>query len=435
MLTFLPRKEGRSRQMSQEPVEGLAVYLGLQGFEVESVEVEELGGPDEPGRRIKVVRIRRRWGLHHCGECGKEHREGLFEEFESIGFRDCSIGDFETYLEVRAMRVACCGGTRVERMPFAMEGFRMTRRFFERVAALCTRLAIQTVAEMVGLSWDTVARIDKRAIELALGDHQEMLRGLRWIGVDEVSRTGGRVYFTIVTNLETGRVVWIGDGKGEKGLRPFLDILGAKGRRRLRGVVSDLGYRGVIVSCLPQAIWILDRFHIIQWVNEALNQLRRRLFSAAPSDELGRTLKVKKWLLLTARERLRHKAKLELGQLLAPNEPLFKGYLLKEQLRGILHHPWKYFGALLKRLQEWIEMALSTKIPEILRMARRLEPHIEAVVAGHRHHLKMGLVESINGKIVALRVQAHGYRDPEYYKLKIFQRCSLPHNPWARIVL
>lgn len=68
------------------------------------------------------------------------------------------------------MRVGCCGGTRVERLPFAMEGFRMTRRFFARVAALCTQLPIQTVAGMAALSWDTAARVDRRAIELALGE-------------------------------------------------------------------------------------------------------------------------------------------------------------------------------------------------------------------------------------------------------------------------
>jgi transposase len=70
-----------------------------------------------------------------------------------------------------------------------------------------------------------------------------------------------------------------------------------------------------------------------------------------------------------------------------------------------------------------------------VRVARRLAPHLLAVVAGHRHHLKMGLVESVNSKIAALRVQARGYRDPEYFKLKIFQRCSLPDNPWAQVVL
>jgi transposase len=420
---------------SQEPPQDLAFYLGLQGFAVESVEVVAAPTLWKPARRIKVVHLARRSGLHRCSECGKGHRQGLFEEFEPIRFRDCSIGDFETYLEIRAMRVACCGGTRVERLPFAMDGFRMTRRFFERVAALCTKLPVQSVAGMAHLSWDTVARVDKRAIALALGEGGPDRSRLRWIGVDEVSRTGGHVYFTIVTDLQSGRVVWIGDGKGEKGLQPFLDLLGRKGRRKLRGVVSDLGYKGAIETALPKAIWILDRFHIVQWVNEALNQLRRRLFSGAPRDELGRTLKVKKWLLLTARERLRHKDKLELGQLMVLNRPLYKGYLLKEQLRGLLQYPWQYLGALLKRLKEWVAMARSTKTPELVRVAKRLAPHLLAVVAGHRHHLKMGLVESVNSKIAALRVQARGYRDPEYFKLKIFQRCSLPDNPWAQVVL
>jgi len=160
-------------ETSQEPPQDLAIYLGLQGFDVESVEV--VGAPrlGAWGRRIKLVHLLRRSGRHTCPDCGKGHWEGLFEEFERVRFRDCSIGDFETYLEIRAMRVACCGGTRVERLPFAMEGFRMTRRFFERVAALCTKLPIYAVAEMAGLSWDTVARVDKRAIALALGDQRD----------------------------------------------------------------------------------------------------------------------------------------------------------------------------------------------------------------------------------------------------------------------
>jgi transposase len=391
----------------------------------------------EDGRygRIKVVRIARCSGRHICSECGKRHARGLFDEFEPVRFRDCSIGDHPTFLEVRAMRVACCSGTRVERLPFAMPGFRMTQRFFERLAALCTRMPVATVAGMAGLSWDTVARVDKRAIEMALGDRSLDGMRLRWIGVDEVSRTGGHVYFTVVTDLETGRVVWIADGKGEKGFLPFLEALGPGGCRRIRGVVSDLGYKGLVEEHLPRAIPILDRFHIVQWMNEALNQLRRRLFSGAPQDELGRTLKVKKWMLLSARERLRHKDKLVLAQLMAQNEPLYQAYLLKEQLRGILQHAWKYFGALRHRLEEWIEATKDTGHRELVRIAERLEPHIDSVVAGHRHKVRMGLVESVNSKIAALRVQARGYRDPEYFKLKIFQRCSLPDNPWAQIVL
>jgi transposase len=421
--------------MRQEAEDDVVVYLGLQGFTVESVRVEAAPRLGEPGRRIKVIRVVNDSGWHVCPDCGKRLQRGLFEEFVPVRFRDCSIGDFETYLEMRAMRVACCGGTRVERLPFAMDGFRMTKRFFGRVAALCTRLPVQAVAEMSNMSWDTVARVDKQAIELALGDPKEALRGLRWIGVDEVSRTGGRVYFTVVTNLRTGKVVWIGDGKGEKGLLPFLELLGPRGRRRIRGAVSDLGYQAVLATYLPKAVHVLDRFHIVQWMNEALNQLRRRLFSGAPQDQVGRSFKVKKWLLLSARERLRHKDKLLLARLMSLNEPLFQAYLLKEQLRGILQYPWRYLGALRHRIEEWLDAARGAGLDEIRRVADRLAPHVEAIVAGHRHPIKLGLVEAINSKIAALRVQARGYRDKEYFKLKIFQRCGLETNPWAHVVL
>ena len=417
--------------MNQNGRDDLAIYLGLQDFEVTLVELEA----SRHRGRIKVLSVARRSGTHRCPDCGREHAEGLFEEAEAIRLRDCSIGDFETYLELEPMRVACCGGTRVERLPFVMPGFRMTRRLFERIAALCTRLPIAVVAQMANLSWATVAKVDARAIALGLGNRALDLTRLRWIGVDEVSWTGGRRYFTIVTDLESGRVVWIGDGKGRRGLAPFLRALGVRGRRKLRGVVSDLGYQPILARRLRHAVHVLDRFHIVQWVNDALTKLRRRLFSGAPRDELGRTLKVKQWLLLSARETLEHRDKLLLHELMQHNRPLYQAYLLKEQLRGILKHPWRYFNVLRDRLHDWIGAMLETGLQELQRVALRLATHLDAVIAGHEHDVPLGLCEAINSKIAALRYQARGYRDPEYFKLKIFQRCSLPHNPWAHIVL
>jgi transposase len=417
--------------MNQERDDLVATYLGLQGFEVTAVEFE---AHDRFGR-VKVVKVRRREGRHECPDCGRRHGAGLFTEADPIRLRDCSIGDCETFVEVHPVRVACCGGTRVERLPFAMPGFRMTRRFFERAAALCTRMAVQAVAAMAKLAWATVAKVDMRAIELGLGDRTAALQDLRWIAVDEVSRTGGRQYFTIVTNLETGRVVWIGDGKGRRGLLAFLRALGAKGRRKLKGVVSDLGYLAIVVARLPRAVHILDRFHIVQWVNRALDEVRRRLFSAAPRDALGRTLKVKRWLLLSAHENLARGDRRLLRELMQGNEPLYKGHLLKEQLRAILRHPWKYLGVLRARLHEWILAVFDAELPEFRKVADRIATHLDAVIAGHAHHLPLGLAESRNSQIAALRFQARGYRDPEYFKLKILQRCGMPHNPWARIVL
>ena len=117
------------------------------------------------------------------------------------------------------------------------------------------------------------------------------------------------------------------------------------------------------------------------------------------------------------------------------NLPLYRGYLLKEQLRALLRHPWTYVGVLRTRLHEWILAVFDAALPEFKTVAYRVARHLDAVVAGHQHDVPLGLAESRNSQIAALRFQARGYRDPEYFKLKILQRCGLPHNPWARITL
>jgi transposase len=420
----------------QEHEDNLRRVWALQGFAVREVEIEEVV---RHGRRhrIKVVRLEDGRDRHICPVCGRGDREAMFEEAEARRWRDRSLGDFETYVELTPWRVACCGGTHVESFPWEVAGHRMTRRFFELIAGLCRRLSVSEVARMAGLSWDTVARVDKASIEMALGGSEPSLDGLRWIGVDEVSRTGGRVYFTVVTDLKAGRVVWIGKGKGEETLAEFFRRLGRKRCRRIRGVVSDLGsgYLAAIAVFIPHAIHLLDRFHIIQWVNEALNEIRREVFGGAPRDDLGRTLKVKKWMLLRAREALQLGQKRLLGRLLARNRTLQRAYLLKEQLRGIFHYPWIYLGALRRNLLAWCQMAIRSRLKPLKKVGYRLREHLEKILASFEHGIPMGMIEAINGKIALLRRQARGYRDPEYFKLKIYQRCSMEDDPWLQVIL
>ena len=189
-----------------EHEERLIALWGLQRFSIRFVHFEERDDRQGGTRTVKVVGLEDQREHHVCPQCGQHHAWGVQQETEPRRWRDCSLGEFETDVEILPWRVTCCGGTRVECFPWEAAGHRMTSRFFERIAALCTRLPILEVAEMALLSWDTVCRVDKRAIELALGDRSELLEGLRWIGVDEVSRTGGHVYFTVVTDLSIAAI-------------------------------------------------------------------------------------------------------------------------------------------------------------------------------------------------------------------------------------
>lgn len=411
-----------------------ALYLGLQGFVPEDVEIRSWSPNGGKKRMIKMVTIRDQRGYHQCRICRRQHRRGLYQESEPIRFRDCSVGDYETWIEVYPWRIDCCGSTAREALPFEMEGFRMTIRFFDRIAALATRCTVYDVAKMARLSWDTVFRVDKRAIDLAMGGRQPSLDGVRKIGIDEVSRTGGRTYFTIVTDLETGCVVHIGDGKGEAAIEGFVRRLG-KQARRIKVTASDLGYLRKLQKAFPKAIHVLDRFHTVKWVNEALTKLRRKIFGGGPTSASGKDFKAKKWMLLSGRENLEHGQKLLLKKLMELNRPLYRAYLLKEELRSILRHSWTYLGALRRRLENWCRATMRSKLDPLKDVARRVRENAEAIIAVYQTGVRQGLIEGTNSKIQRLRIMARGYSDKEYFKLKIFQRCSLPSNPWSEIIL
>lgn len=411
-----------------------APFFGLQGFGVTGVEIRERFAR---GRlhRVKVVTLEDQRAAHECRFCRRRFREGAFQESEPLLLRDSSLGDFETYVEVFPWRVRCCGKTARERIPFKASGHRMTVRFFQRLAALCTRLPVWEVAQMAGLSWDTVRRVDAKAIEFALGGKEPSLEGLRYLGVDEVARRRGHVYFTIFTDLESGVVVHVADGRGRRPVEDFLDRLDKRQRRRIRVTASDLGYKALLEEAFPRAEHVLDRFHIVQWINDALTKLRRRIFGGGPRSSAGRTFKAKKWMLLSAREGLEDQHRRELDRLMKLNRPLYKAYLLKEEFRAILGYPWKCLRRLALRLRAWTRQASWSQLPEFLKLGRKLREYIPAVVSGFRHRVKIGRIEQVNATIKKLRTTAHGYSKPEYFKLKIYQRCSLETNPWRAIIL
>ncbi len=110
-------------------------------------------------------------------------------------------------------------------------------------------------------------------------------------------------------------------------------------------------------------------------------------------------------------------------------------YLLKEALRGIFQYGWIYLGALRNALENWCRMAIRSRMKSLAQVGYRLREHMDKLIGGFEHGIKMGLVEAINGKIAQLRRQAHGYRDPAYFMLKIYEVCYLKNDPWAQVVL
>jgi transposase len=335
-------------------------------------------------------------------------------------FRAVPVGSRPTVFVLPIPRVECraCGVVRQVEVPFADPRRSYTKSFERYALELSRRMTIQDVAKHLGVSWDTIKDIQKR--DLSRRYAKPKLKHLRRIAIDEISIAKGHRYLTIVLDLESGAVVFVGDGKGAKALLPFWKRL--KGSKaKVEAVAMDMSpaYREAVSTHLPKAKIVFDRFHVMKLFNEKLSDLRRELHREATDVMQKKVLKGTRWLLLKAAENLDpgrdEKEKLE--EALALNKSLAVAYYLKEDLRQSWEQPGKKFATLF--LDGWIKRAEASGIKVLQGMAKTLAAHRSGLLAYYDVMITSGPMEGTNNKIKTMKRQAYGFRDKEFFKLKI----------------
>jgi transposase len=292
-------------------------------------------------------------------------------------------------------------------------------RSFERYALELSRLTtIQDVAEHLQVSWDTIKEIQAKSLERRFG--KPKFGKLRRIAIDEICVGKGHRYLTVVLNLETGAVVFVGDGKGAEALVPFWKRL-RNARAKVQAVATDMSkaYIRAVRENLPKAIHVFDHFHVIKLFNEKLSDFRRTLHREASSVGDRKVLKGTRWLLLKNPESLdEDRNELErLAEALEMNRPLATAYYLKEDLRQIWDQRTKKTARRL--LNDWLRRARASGIRMLAQFANTLEEHAEGILAYYDAPISTGPLEGTNNKIKLMQRQAYGYRDQAFFKLKI----------------
>jgi transposase len=185
-------------------------------------------------------------------------------------------------------------------------------------------------------------------------------------------------------------------------------------------------YTAAARDILPDIDIVFDRFHVMALANKALDEVRKQQCRQLP-QESRRVLKGQRFLLLRNYTSLSMDHSIRLKALFEVNMPLFKAHAMKEQLRLF----WNCDSALkgVRFLLNWISDARLTGIKPLVRLANTLESHIYGLVSYFKHRINNGFAEGINNKIKTLKRQAYGYRDMEYFKLRLYhlhaQRYSL----------
>lgn len=336
--------------------------------------------------------------------------------------RTVPIGKKPVFIRVAVQRVQClcCDIIRQVKLPFVRQYRRCSRALERLVLTLSNHMTIQDIAAYLRIGWDLVKDIQKQHLKAKFD--KPKLHKLKQIAIDEISisKKKKQRYLTIVYDLISGRVVFVGDGKGADALDPFWRRV-KYAKAKIVAVATDMSpaYISAVHENLPKATLVFDHFHIVKLFNEKLSNLRRKLYHQLTEKEDKKLLKGTRWLLLKNPDNLnddRDESK-RLQEALELNEPLATAYYLKEDLRQLWSFPTKQEAE--EFFDSWLERAWSTGLKPIITVANTLASRRSGVLAWYDCQISTGPLEGINNKIKTMKRQAYGFRDLEFFKLKI----------------
>jgi transposase len=382
--------------------------LGVEDTVIKRIEFDA-----EAKAVVAEVRPHRRL-RDRCGRCGR--RCGRYDAGEGRRlWRGLDLGTVPVYLEAEAPRVHCPEhGVLVAAVPWARHGARFTRAFEDQAAWLTTHTSRSTVSELARVAWRTIGSIIARVAAEAEAA-MDRLAGLRRIGIDEISHRRGHKYLIVVVDHDSGRLVWATAGRDEAALSRFFDALGPKRCARLTLVSADAApwIENVVKRYCPQARLCLDPFHVVAWATDALDKVRRQVWNAMRhhgQPSLARELKGARFALWKNPENLTVLQRLKLASVVRTNGPLFRAYLLKEQLRQVFKHKGELGKAI---LHEWLQWARRCRLAPFVAVAKTITRHRAEIEATLDIGLSNALVESVNTKIRLLTRLAFGFHSAE----------------------
>ena len=336
-------------------------------------------------------------------------------------FRGLPIGSRKVTFVFRVPRIKCrdCNTVRQTLITFADPRRTYTRSFAQYVLELARMMTIRDVALHLEVSWDLVKEIVKSDLQRRFG--KPKLRDLQQIAIDEISIGKGHRYLTVVLDLETGMVVHVGHGKGGDALADFWKRLHRCGAK-IEAIATDMSpaYIDAVTTHLPDAVLVFDRFHVMKLFNDKLSDLRRELYRAAKDGLEKDVLKGTRWLLLKRSENLdaSHNEHERLEEALRLNAPLATAYYLKEELGEFWEQDDQEEAEAF--LLDWILRAESTDIRMLHQFARTHRFHAHGLLAYYDYAISTGPLEGTNNKIKTMKRQAYGFRDQQFFILKIY---------------
>lgn len=381
-----------------------------------------------------VITIRARQGSKPlCGIC--ENQCPGYDTLPERLFDYLPVWGVLVYFAYARRRVQCpdCG-VRAEKIPWASGNSQITDTLAWHLASWAKEISWSRVGAKFKVSWDTVCTSVTKAVDWGLKNRK--FEGVKSIGVDEIARAKGHKYLTLVYQIDKGnkRLLWIGDNRTIETFNVFFDWFGEKNCKQIEAVCSDMwkAYLKVIKERIPDAIHVLDRFHIAQHLNKSVDKVRAAEHRKLVADGYESILFKKRWLLLRKRSRLDEEQSCTLKKILKYNLKTLRAYLLKEdfdQLWGYSSPVWAG-----KFLDKWCTKTMRSKIEEMKPMAKMIRRHRPLILNWFKAkgELSSGVVEGLNTKAKLTSRKSYGFKSPEMQKIALYHALGdLPVPEWT----
>lgn len=361
-----------------------------------------------------------------CGTCSRPCRQ--VHEHVRRRVRDLPILGHPVILDLLLYRLDCPGcGRCLQRVPWLDRHARMTRRLAQAAAECCSRMPVAHVAEMFGLHWDTVRRLDHMRLQSVVASLP--VAQPRRLIMDEFALFKGHRYASVILDADTRRVLYVAQDRTRRAIRPFFDQLGAEGCARIEAVAMDMNtaFDLEVRACCPRARVVYDLFHVIaKYGREVISRVRVDAANQLRHDKPARrVIKQSHWLLLRNPASLNESERVRLDEVLQANQPIMTVHVMKEGLKSLwtATDAWEWR----RRWNQWHGHAAESGIPALIHFASVLKRYWRGILARVRWPMHTGQLEGINNRIKVIKRMAYGYRDTDYFFLKI--KAAFPGNP------
>ena len=366
-----------------------------------------------------------------CSGCSR--KGPTYDQSSPRLFKHIPLWNISVFFSYRMRRVSCphCG-VKVERVPWADGKQRTTSDFRVFLSTWARRVTWIEVATYFRTSWNTVYRAVRSSVEWGL-EHRD-LSAISAIGVDEIQIGRGHHYMTLVYQIDRGarRLLAVRPGRKARTLMRCFRDLGSDAYSNIRFVCSDMwkAYLKVIAKRLPQAIHVLDKFHIVANLHKAVDKVRREEAAQMVRDGYEPILRKSKYCLLKRPENLTPNQDLKLKEVLQYNLKSVRAYLLKESFRAL----WDYNSVRWARWywKRWSARAMRSRLEPVKQFVRTMRNHEELIFNywEAQKQFTSGVVEGLNRKVNVVTRKAYGFRSPEIFRIALFHALGdLPEPP------